>query len=162
MRKVGLYLCLVTGLLVSNSCSKKADVVKPVYPISAYIGNYQWFVNSVSCTLTLDTSHGDRIVDITATSNGKTLTMEFYDYSGGNAIGGGTHTIPADAYFNYFAGTGSSFKTVSGSVTITANNPSSQSLSAAFDYVVQDNNSGAYTHISNGMLNNVEYSVIYK
>src|SRR5436853_615058 len=106
MTKATLYLYLFIGLLyILTSCGGKAkESPKPVYPISAIINNASWNISTVSCTLSIHSSdvvHPDRVMDITANGNGKTITIEFVDNSSGNSLGGETHTFPADAYFNY-------------------------------------------------------------
>ena len=161
-RNIGVRFCLIALFLFCYSCKKKETVVQPVYPISAYVGNYQWYVNSVSATLALDTSNNQRIVDITATDGTKTITMEFLDHASGDGVVTATHSVPTDAYFLYSPGVGTSDSTNSGTVTITANNPSTHTLSATFDFVVRAYNGGAWTHVSNGALNNIGYSIVYR
>ena len=151
-----LFFCFV--VICSLSCNdKKSDPEKRDY-IEAKINGALWSPSSVNCTLLIDTIYDFRVVNFSASSNGKTITIEAKDNATGTSINTGTRTyVAGSAYFGYNA-SGTAYHTISGSFNIETSETSSQEVTGTFDFTVEDN-SGNQVHISNGKFEKVTYSI---
>jgi hypothetical protein len=97
-----LFLCFI--VLCALSCNdKNPDPEKSDY-IQAKLNGALWSPSSVNCILLIDTTNGFRVVDFSASSSGKTITIEANDNATGGTINTGTRTYAAgSAYFGYNA-----------------------------------------------------------
>ena len=151
-----LFFCFV--VVCSLSCNdKKSDPEKSDY-IQAKLNGALWSPSSVNCILLNDTTNDFRVVDFSASSSGKTITIEAKDNATGGSINTGTRTYAAgSAYFGYNA-SGTAYHTITGSLTIESVEASSQLVTGSFDFTVEDND-GNQVHISDGKFVKVSYSV---
>lgn len=158
MNKGVRFLFFCFAFFLTFACNdKKNDPEKSNY-IQAKINGALWSPSSVNCTLLRDTTNDFRLVDFSASSSGKTITIEAMDNATGGSINTGTRTFTSgSAYFGYNT-SGTPYHTVSGSLSIETVEASSQLVSGSFDFTVEDN-SGNQVHISDGKFVKVSYSI---
>ncbi|MEO8086823.1 MAG: hypothetical protein ABI763_08390 [Bacteroidota bacterium] len=151
-------LCLCFLIVFMNSCDeKKVDPEKTNY-IEAKVNGALWSPSSVTCILLIDTNNNFRIVDFTASSAGKLITIEADDHATGSAINTGTRTFTASSAFFSYNNSSIPYQTIDGSIDITAVEASSQLITGTFGFTVQDN-SGNLVQITGGRFEKVNYSV---
>lgn len=151
-----LFFCFVAVCAIGCK-DEKPDPEKSNY-IQAKINGALWSPSSVNCTLLIDTTNDFRIVDFSASSSGKTITIEARDNATGGSINTGTRTYSAgSAYFGYNS-SGTAYHTVTGSLNIESVEASSQNVTGSFDFTVEDN-AGNQVRISDGRFVKVSYSL---
>ena len=117
-----------------------------------------WTPSSLTCTLLVDTTYDFRIVDFSASSAGKTITIEARDNAAGSAMNTGTRSYATgSAYFGY-ANTGTVYHTISGSINIEAVEASSLQVTGSFEFTLEDD-IGNQVVVSDGRFYKVSYSV---
>lgn len=145
-------------LLCFNSCKKDEQEQEKTNYMDAKVNGALWTPGSSKCILLVDTTNSFRIVDFTASSSGKTITIEAFDNATGGSISSGTRTLAAgSAFFGYNAST-IPYHALSGSINITSVEASSQLITGSFDFIVEDNN-GNQVHVSDGRFVKLSYSV---
>jgi hypothetical protein len=155
---IQLLLFAFAFILLSSCGDKKEDQPERKNYMEAKINGASWSPSSMKCTLLIDGTYNFRIVDFTASSGGKTITLEASDDASSNSINSGTRTFDAgNAYFSYGT-TGTPYHSVSGTINITDVDASSNVVSGTFDFTVEDN-SGNQVHVSAGKLVKVSYTV---
>ena len=161
--KVLRYFFLFLIVFSFAGCpGKKHDETPPVYTMSAIIAGFKWNQNSVTSTMLIDTTHSARVLDITASSGGKTILIEVYNIGSGSSIATGTYAHPT-AYFSYSVSGGPHYTTTTGWVSIDDVNTSARTVSGTFDFTVQDGAATPTTiRISDGKIVNAPYSVKYQ
>ncbi len=140
------------------SCSKTEPAPEKTNFMIATINGAQWNPSSIKCTLLVNSTLNFRVIDFTATSGGKIITMEADDNATAGDMQGGTRTFAAGtAYFEY-SDADVPYHTLSGSINITSVEASIQRVSGNFDFTVEDN-SGNQVHVNSGTFLRVTYTV---
>ena len=146
-------------VLFLNSCRKKDPEPEKTNYIEAKVNGAPWSPSTVKATLLIDSTYHFRIIDFTATSAGKTITIEAGDASTGEGIDTGTRTfVDGNAYFSY-AASGTTFLTSDGTMNITGCDPAAHTVSGTFSFTATDNAGNTVT-ISGGNFVKVSYSVV--
>ncbi|CAN5533159.1 hypothetical protein BH11BAC1_BH11BAC1_24900 [soil metagenome] len=151
-----LSLCFI--IVFMNSCDKKKEDPEKTNYIESKVNGALWSPSSVTCILLIDTNNNFRIVDFTASSGGKLITIEADDHATGSGINTGTRTFTAGNAFFSYNNSGIPYHTVDGSIDITSVEASSQLISGTFGFTAEDN-SGNQVQISGGKFQKVKYTV---
>gem|GEM_PF-4144080 len=151
-----LYACMLLAFF--NSC--KDDDPKPERSnyVEAKVNGALWSPGSFTCILLVDGTYNFRIFDLTATSGGKTITVEASDNATGGTMNTGSRTLAVgSAFFGYHV-TGAPYHAISGTVNISEVEASASLVTGTFDFTVEDN-SGNQVHVSDGKFVKVGYTV---
>jgi len=152
------FLSLCFLIIFMNCCNEKKEDPEKTNYIEAKINGALWSPSSVTCILLIDTTYNFRIVDFSASSAGKLITIEADDHAMAGDINSGTRTFASNsAYFSY-NNSSVPYLTISGSINITSVEASSQLVSGSFDFAAEDA-SGNQVHISDGRFEKVKYTV---
>jgi len=151
---LNIPIAIVVFLLV-NSCRKEKDPEKTNF-IEAKINGALWTPSSVQCVLLEDDTYNFRIVNFTATYGGKVITVEASDNSTGTSINTGTRSFEAGSAFFRYSTSNMPYKTTSGSINITSNDPSTQTVSGAFSFTAEYD--GDLITVSDGKFEKVKFT----
>jgi len=159
MNAIAKFFILCFAIVLFNSCKKdESDPERSNY-IEAKINGALWSPSSVKVILLTDSTYHFRIVDFTAITGNKNITIEANDNATGSGINTGTRTYAAgSAFFNY-AATGTHYYPVSGSIVISDVETSAHLLTGTFNFIVEDDD-GNQVNITDGKFVKVNYSVI--
>jgi hypothetical protein len=151
-------LVIVVFAVLFFSCDdKKPDDEKTNF-IEARVNGITWSPSSVKCTLLVDENYNFRVINFTASSGGKIITIEADDHATAGSMNTGTRTFEGGtAYFLYNDGN-TPYNTFSGSITISSVEGSSQLVTGTFDFTAEDNE-GNQVHVTAGSFKKVSYSV---
>ena len=142
-----LFLIFLNPML--NSCKKENKEPERTNYLEAKLNGALWSPSSSTCILLEDTTYLFRILNITSTSGGKTVTIEAADNAQAGTINTGSRSFAAgSAYFGYST-TGTPYHTISGTIIITEVEASSKLVSGSFDFTVEDN-SGNQVRVTEG------------
>jgi len=154
-----LNIPIAIALIFSlNSCGDKdKDEPEKSNYISAKVNGAIWSPSTVQCILLEDTTLQFRIVNISATYGGKTITIEVDDHGSGHSINIGTRTYAAGSAFFKYSASSTPYNTTSGSINITSCETSSQLITGTFNFSAVDND-GNTVSIADGKFEKVTFS----
>jgi hypothetical protein len=157
-----LRVFVVLIIFFIASCkSKKNEEMEPVYKISAIVGGFKWYQNTISASLLKDTTPNACVLNINSSSGGKTLIVEVVNMGSTSGVNSGDYRFPSTAFFKYNYSSGPVYTTTSGWIYISDFNASAQTFSGTFNFNVQDT-SGTTVQITNGKIVNAPYAVVYR
>jgi len=154
--RIFLNIPIVVIVFISFcTCKKEKDPEKTNY-IEAKINGALWTPSSVQCVLLQDDTYHFRIVNFTATYGGKVITIEASDNSTGTSINTGTRSFEAGSAYFIYSTSGTPYKTTSGSINISDNDPSAQTVSGSFSFTAEDD--GSLITVADGKFEKVKYT----
>lgn len=158
-RTCSLFKAIALGfLLFLLSCGKDDPEPEQTNFIEAKVNGQLWQPGSLNCILLIDTTYNFRIVNFTASSAGKTITIEASDNATGGAVNIGTRTFDAGSAFFSYNSSGIPYNAISGSINITAVEASARLVTGTFEFTVEDN-SGNLVEVTGGKFVKVLYIV---